>query len=250
MASADRNFIGAYEKLVEHQAAGSVQRFGPVTAFVSALPISFLNGCIVVEPAIPADLSAAIDWLDERGYPYEIWIREGLVGDASADLPARGFEQRPWLMPGMAIRPRPEPPSPADGITVRQVRDEAGLEEHIGLMRESGVPEKAARAMYARSFATDPDVRIFTAYLDGRPVGNSIAIRTGAVAGVYAVGTRPEARRRGVGTAVTWAAVCAGHAWGCSTVVLQSSEMGFPVYTAMGFEVIVRYAVFHRGSPG
>jgi hypothetical protein len=28
--------------------------------------------------------------------------------------------------------------------------------------------------------------------------------------------------------------------------VLQSSEMGYPVYLSMGFEVLKRYAVFHR----
>ncbi len=75
-------------------------------------------------------------------------------------------------------------------------------------------------------------------------MGTSLAIRTGEVAGVYAVGTLRDARRRGVGTAATWAAVAASRAWGCDKVVLQASEMGFPMYVDMGFRTVVRYAIF------
>ena len=92
--------------------------------------------------------------------------------------------------------------------------------------------------------AADPDVRLFTGRLDGRPVATSIAIRSGDVSGVYGVGTHESARRRGVGTAVTWAAVEAGRAWGCDTIVLQASDMGLPVYERMGFRTVVSYETF------
>ena len=35
-------------------------------------------------------------------------------------------------------------------------------------------------------------------------------------------------------------------AWGCETVVLQSSAMGYAVYEAMGFRTVVRYAIYAR----
>jgi GNAT superfamily N-acetyltransferase len=65
-------------------------------------------------------------------------------------------------------------------------------------------------------------------------------IRTGDVSGVYAVGTLAGARRRGVGTAATWAAVAAGRTWGCGTIVLQASETAFSSYEKMGFRTVVR----------
>ncbi len=224
--AADRNFIGSYEKLAEHQAAGEVRRFGSLTAFVTSLPVSFLNGCVVPGAATSAEMSEAIEWLDERGYPYEIFIAEDFAVEHEPELAARSFELSSWRMPAMAIRPPTPPPPARPGVTVRAVDDRASLAELLTMQIGAGMPEPIARGMFAPSFVEDPDVRVFTAYLDRRPVGNSIAIHTGDVSGVYAVGTLPEARRRGVGTAATWAAVAAGRAWGCEAVVLQSSEMG------------------------
>jgi ribosomal protein S18 acetylase RimI-like enzyme len=98
------------------------------------------------------------------------------------------------------------------------------------------------------SLAADPDVQLFVGRLDDEPVGTSIAIRSGDASGVYNVGTRPEARRRGVGSAVTWAAVGAGRAWGCDTVVLQSSVVGLSMYSDMGFRTVATYVTFAESS--
>lgn len=78
--------------------------------------------------------------------------------------------------------------------------------------------------------------------------GTSLAIRTADASGVYSVGTLPDARRRGVGTAVTWAAVLAGRDWGCDTIVLHASEMGFSMYRSMGFRTVVNYVTFSNGT--
>ena len=123
---------------------------------------------------------------------------------------------------------------------------ESGLAEYLGVTIEAGMPDEAARLMFSASFAADADVKLFIGRLDGRAVGTAVAIRSGDVSGIYAVGTLPAARRRGVGGALTWAAVEAGRAWGCDTIVLQASEMGMPIYEAMGFRTVVEYSVFTR----
>jgi GNAT superfamily N-acetyltransferase len=128
------------------------------------------------------------------------------------------------------------------------VSDARSLDEYRQVSIEDGTSEYVARRLFSDAIAADPDVELVIASLDGRAVGTSLAIRTDEVAGVYAVGTLADARRRGVGTAATWAAVAAGRAWGCELVVLQASEMGFPMYRAMGFQTVVRYAIF-RPSP-
>lgn len=243
---ADRNFIGSFEKLVEHQEKGSARWFGRAFAFVSGLPVVIFNGVVILERAERSDVEAAAGWVGDAGIPHAAWVREATAEEPVRWLTALGFERDPWLEPVMATRSPAARPAPREGVSVRAVEDAEGLEEHIRHMIASGQPEHVVRTMYQPALAFDPDVRLFTASVDGVPMGNSIAIRTGEVSGVYAVGTRTEARRRGVATAATWAAVDAGRGWGCRLVVLQSSEMGFPVYTAMGFEVIDHFVVLRR----
>jgi GNAT superfamily N-acetyltransferase len=148
----------------------------------------------------------------------------------------------------MVLHPIPDRPLPAPGITTREVSDGRSLAEFRGVSIADGLPEDVAISLFPESFAADPDVRLVVACLDDQPVGTSIAIRTGDCSGVYAVGTHPDARRRGVGTAATWTAVAVGQAWGCKAIVLQSSEMGLPLYKAMGFRTVARYLVFRPPS--
>jgi hypothetical protein len=42
----------------------------------------------------------------------------------------------------------------------------------------------------------------------------------------------------------SWAAVEAGRSWSSPVVVLQSSELGYGVYAAMGFRTVGRFAEF------
>lgn len=241
---ADRNYVGAYRKLVEHSMAGSIRSFGAVTAFTTGLPIGIFNGCIVVEPAEAADLANSVRWVAGLDLPFRVWIREELAAGLASVPLEHGLEREAAPLPGMVLRSTPVPPSPAPGVTVRPVVGRAALDEHLEVHVRKGMSAELAQRMFSPSFAADPDVRLFTAYLDGRPAGTSLAIRTGDASGVYNVGTLPDARRRGVGAAATWAAVAVGREWGCDTIVLQSSEMGFSLYSAMGFRTVVSYATF------
>ena len=68
--------------------------------------------------------------------------------------------------------------------------------------------------------------------------------RTGDTAGVYSIGVVEGYRRRGIGRAMTLAVLRLGRDAGCRIGVLQSSEMGYPLYEAMGFESVETYHHF------
>ncbi|HEV8490270.1 MAG TPA: hypothetical protein VGQ58_10840, partial [Candidatus Limnocylindrales bacterium] len=75
-------------------------------------------------------------------------------------------------------------------------------------------------------------------------------VGSGETLGIYAVGTLAHARRRGYGRAVTWAVLEAGAtAWGSRQAILQSSQMGVPVYRSMGFETVGAFTTFERPTP-
>lgn len=246
IATANQSYLGSYRKLVQHSAGGEIREGGGVFAFVTGLPVALFNGCVVVERTGEVELGAALDWIARQDVPHRMWIDEAVLTTDLADVAiTRGYRRDDEPYPGMILHPVSKPPPPSDGVSVVAV-SEPDLDRHIALRIEGGIPPAVARSIYSRSFAADPDIQIFTALLDGRPVGNALAIRTGEVSGVYDVGTLPEARRRGVGTAASWAAVAAGIRWGCDPIVLQASEMGAPVYASMGFRTVVRYAVFRR----
>jgi GNAT superfamily N-acetyltransferase len=230
-AAADLNFVGSFRKLVEHVDGAEIHEFGGIVAFSTRLPISLFNGAVILAHARVREVQAAVRWLIKRDAPF------GLARIA-----------QPY--PGMAVHAGTTMPPMAPGVAVRVVDDAATLDEHRGVLMEGGLAPDVALRMFPASWLTDPDVRILTGLLDGRPVGTGLAIRTGATSGVYNIGTRTSARRRGVGAAVTVAAVEAGRTWGCDPIVLQSTEMGEPLYRELGFRIVVRYTTFSRaGAP-
>lgn len=239
----DRCFTGSYELLARHQPIGQARRFGNGLAFTTGLPIATFNGFVITGPLSPAELDGGLDLLDAAGLPHHVWMHEDLAAALGARVVRRGRTRNSEPYPGMWIRAR-SAPEPAHGVTVRIVADEADYDDLLAVLSGGRSDESFARAVYPASFLADPDVRVFIGYLHGRPAGTSIAIRTGDAAGVYGVGTDPDARRRGVGTAVSWAAVAAGLDWGCEIVTLEASAMGEPVYRNMGFETVVRYVQF------
>lgn len=64
------------------------------------------------------------------------------------------------------------------------------------------------------------------------------------MAGIYAVTTAEPYRRRGIGTAITAAALRAGRDRGLRIGTLQATELGLPVYDRMGFEALGQYELF------
>ena len=242
-AAANENFVVSYLKLIEHCPGAEARRFGGVVAFVSGLPISLFNGCVVVEPSTPDDLDGALAWVGGEGVPHRVFLAPELAEALGRVALAHGLRRDPELYPGMVLHPVPEAPAAAPGVTVAAV-DDVGLEAYLDVLDAGGLPRSLAERLFTRSFAEDPDVRLFVGRLDGQPVGGSLALRSGGASGIYAVGTHPAARRRGVGAALTWAAVEAGRAWGKDTIVLQSTPMAVSLYEAMGFRTYVPYTSF------
>ena len=94
-------------------------------------------------------------------------------------------------------------------------------------------------------FGLDLPVRHYLGYLDDKPVATSDLFLSAGVAGVQFVSTLREARGQGLGTALTLAPLLEAREMGCRIGVLQSSELGFPVYRRMGFEQVCQVEHFY-----
>jgi hypothetical protein len=244
-ALSDENVVEAFSRLIPHYGspAGGRRSFGGATAIVTGMPAAFFNPIVCVGPSLkPDDLEAAVTWSRAQGVRPAVAIRNDLddrIAPTAGDL---GFEAQSWSMPGMALRlDSVDPAPPPHEIQLRVVATTADLEDWHAVI-ESGPDYRRA---FGPSMLEDRAVRLVVGAVDGQPVTAAAAIRTDGAVGVYSVVTANDARRRGYGRAVTWAAIEAGRAaWQSEVAVLQSSEMGFSVYQAMGFVVVCRYVLY------
>jgi len=85
------------------------------------------------------------------------------------------------------------------------------------------------------SVGAQAPVRAYLARKDGQPIATGFGIVHADVIGIYAVATLPEARRQGAGTALTARMMDDAKREGARYAILESSEMGFPVYERLGF---------------
>ena len=239
---ANRHWLHGYEEFIR-DLGGELRRFGTVSAFLGGIPLPFANGCLMLNQAAPRDLDAAIRWLKPANVPFLVRVDDSLLPGVMDVVEDHHLVAETTALPGMVMQPIPVPPPPAEGITIERV-DHGRYDDFASVLVATGMPEQWAERAFPRHLIGRPDLALFVARMDGRAVGNSLAMRTGDLGGIYSVGTVEEARRRGVGTAVTWAAVDAIRRWGCTAAVLQSSEMGHPVYLKMGFVDATSYAQF------
>ena len=103
--------------------------------------------------------------------------------------------------------------------------------------------------MYApAALRPDSPARYFVGYLDGAPVAASECYLACGVAGVYNVVTLVQARRQGIGTALTAAALGAARTEGYRMAVLQASAASQSIFARLGFVVCGAVRVYKRSG--
>jgi len=78
---------------------------------------------------------------------------------------------------------------------------------------------------------------MYLGLLEGRPVGASMLVWGGDVAGLQTIGTIRSARRKGVGAVVARAALRDARAMGFRFAVVLSTIEGVSLYRKLGFKV-------------
>jgi ribosomal protein S18 acetylase RimI-like enzyme len=166
-------------------------------------------------------------WADWSGAdPGQHLLRRGLTFDASGTAMAADLRSVDDTAP-----------TPA-GLVVAPVEDRTTLQRWIQVMSVGFGISKDAESRLLELFATvalEPPMQTYLALLDGRPVATSQLFVGAGVAGIYSVTCLPDARGRGIGTAVSRAPMLEASRQGCDLAVLQASPSGFPVYRRLGF---------------
>jgi GNAT superfamily N-acetyltransferase len=233
-AAMHENLLRASMRVGALTAAAAGERVGPWHLIDSGTGLDrFNHGMVAASPADPESALALVrDWFAQRSTAFHIDLR----GDADADLIAAalasGFEEF-GREPAMSLSPLPALEPLPEGFAVRQAVTDGDV------LRYGTVDARAWHEItlgISRTAASFPDFTLWLGEMDGVPVATAMAVHTGDVVGIYNVQVREEARGRGLGRAMTLAAIEAGRARGATVASLQSSELGLPVYRRLGFE--------------
>jgi GNAT superfamily N-acetyltransferase len=142
--------------------------------------------------------------------------------------------------PGLLLDPIPSAPPPPTGLEIQEVAREADLRAFrhaagLGFRIPRWILRVAVPRIPRAGTREEGTLRYFVGRAAGRAVASSALFSHDGISGISFVATVPTARRRGYGAAMTWAALEAGRVSGDRAAYLQATEMGRPVYEAMGF---------------
>jgi GNAT superfamily N-acetyltransferase len=161
------------------------------------------------------------------------------------------FAPWPTSLPGLEVGGYPpfmlRPPGgeapkapPELDIRVATTVDGLGDYERVlvdGFPLESLQPWRPGIALHPANLHV-PDTAFFVGRVDGRPVTVATSLVGCGVNHVEFVATLPDARGRGYGEAVTWAATMAAPDL---PAMLIATDMGRPVYERMGYVALMRW---------
>jgi GNAT superfamily N-acetyltransferase len=217
-----------------------------------AIPVPGFNGVLVGGGDAPVsldDLQRAVEAVEGAGVPCWVEVRTGKTGAPEDVARKLGFRLEDTI-PGMALEPGELVAGPPIALEVTRVEDAVGLRVAADVAGAGfEVPGALFAPIYAPPIAALPGVAVYVARVGGVPVSTAIGFTIDGSVGIFNVATPPGHRGHGYGRAVTERAVRDGFAAGADLAWLQASEMGVPVYRAMGFRQVETYVQFGR-DPG
>jgi GNAT superfamily N-acetyltransferase len=249
LVAAIRANLFAWQRTLGRSPKAEFHDSAEVTWLLTGLPTPSLN-TVLLAKVEPEDVDEIIDstqaHVESRGVTtVSWWIHPGTQpADLGEHLVDHGLTYREGA-PGMAVdllalnEDLPTPP----GLAIEPVEDTTALKQWAYTSALGfGLPETSADPWFEllAALGSDLPLRNYLATLDGEPVATSQLLLGAGVAGIYVVATLPDARRQGIGAAVTLAPLRDARALGYRIGILHASPLGEGVYRRLGFQEYCR----------
>jgi ribosomal protein S18 acetylase RimI-like enzyme len=223
---------------------GEVTQIDGLEVYLSHLPDPGENFAFVgTEPKDPvAALTEAEAVLRRNGMPFGIGVLAGRHPSVDAAIRA-GRHRFSFAEPAMTARVADlaDVPLPPDVRLAQAGPDDLSEAAALDAIAFEGDID-VSRGMYSRGLL---DVaHVVTASVEGKIVGVATGVPAGRAVGIFGVAVAPEARRRGIGAALTCAAARAGD--GSATAWLSAHGEAARVYERLGFREVGRNEIWVR----
>jgi hypothetical protein len=225
-------------------------------------PNPYRNGALRLDPALPVDevLRRAGRFFAQRRSGYALWAREH--GDTELDQAAVAAGLRELeRIPELVMYELPEYLPPPEGVELRRALDERTREDYLELVAAAwgmaAMPrDVAAKVFFDPASLEVPNVAAFVAYYDDMPLSAAMThVSHGVALGCQAATIRrpkkgqrlprsgPPGETRGLAESCLWAALELSFAeLGARLSLCQTSNLGAPVWLALGYEPFTSYA--------
>jgi ribosomal protein S18 acetylase RimI-like enzyme len=200
---------------------------------------------------VQARTQEAISYFTARGLPVAWWVGPASQpGNLGVYLEQAGLDSVE-VDEGMVadLRALPRAVTVPEDLSIQRVSPSQQLEQFAqAVSRVFEPPDTNVHLFYKRveavALSQDGPLRLFLGYWRGEPVATSAVFLNAGVAGIYSVATAPHARKRGIGTALTLAALQDAQAVGYTIGVLQASGEGQRIYQRLGFRTTCLFKVY------
>ena len=214
-------------------------------------PAPEFNRAFLKQPEgdLPATIARAEAHFARLAQPFYFTVRSDWQERCDPALREAGYEPK-GAAPAMVLDPARDDATPPADLEITRVSSPEELSSYQETAFAGfGLPTQLGPLFLTETLLTSPGVELYLGRVDGAPVTTSMLVPSHGVAGVYWVATLESHRGRGLGEALTWAAVRGGIAQGCRLASLQASEMGESVYKRMGFRTVVEYVKYGPPDP-
>ncbi|HEX2038134.1 MAG TPA: GNAT family N-acetyltransferase [Acidimicrobiales bacterium] len=216
---------------------GRVARSDDALFTDGATACPFDNTVVLLRPPVEIDVESTLAAADDFFPGERAWMLVSAWPLARRTGPGWHHIGHPPFM----LRPAGgEAPAMPTGLRIVEVDDEQGVADYAAVV---GAGFELDPGVLADPRTNVPAMRMFVGYEGERPVTTAAAWIGDGMAEVCWVATLPEARGRGYGEAVTWAATLAEPSLPAGLV---ASDLGRPVYERMEYLAISRFTLWMR----
>ncbi len=232
----------------------SLYNSGPVWAMKTGIESADLNMVWNEKPLMPDDRKTISDIktnFRQSGLPFWWWMFPGGQSRTSMDmLQAEGFsfvDGIPCMLADLSLMPDQQ--TGATDVSIIRVcsPEELALWETVSFSGFDFPPEtKEQYHRFVQTFnlAAESPQQFLLACHNGTPVATSLLFLSGNACGIYFVTTLADQRKKGIGLAVTMAAMRLAKVAKARFATLQSSSDGYQVYKQAGFKEYCRVNVY------